>query len=170
MRLPKFWGVRNEDEELGDILLSRAIKTPPNPTIMSMRTQLLDFLYALDTQNTISSSTCHADRIFTDLKDQYYDLSSSRWNHLEIPRQFIFDGDINNFVKECRHRILVGDPLAREAPSIEEGQSFQRGGLYGAVSKAGLLENTQQAPVVHLASGRRAASRRSDSFWVQKAF
>lgn len=48
MRLPKGWGIRDEDEEAGDILLGRAIKTPPNVTAMSMRTQLLDFIHALD--------------------------------------------------------------------------------------------------------------------------
>jgi hypothetical protein len=44
IRLPKAWGIRKGDDEAGDILLSRAIKTPPNPTVMSMRTQLWIFL------------------------------------------------------------------------------------------------------------------------------
>ena len=48
MRLPMRWGLREGDEKAGDILNGRAIKTPPNPTAMSIRTQLLDFMFALD--------------------------------------------------------------------------------------------------------------------------
>lgn len=177
MRLPKTWGVRNGDEVVGDILLSRAVKTPPNPTAMSMRTQLLDFLFALDSQHPNShappcnGSKCPADQVYSTLQDQYYDLSSSRWDHLEIPRRFQCAVAGAAFVEECWHRILVGDPLAREAVSVEDGQSLQRGGCMVLYRKSfSLLQTAQEAPSVQLASGRQAASRRSDSLWVQRHF
>jgi acyl transferase domain-containing protein/nucleoside-diphosphate-sugar epimerase/NADPH:quinone reductase-like Zn-dependent oxidoreductase/GTP cyclohydrolase II/arylamine N-acetyltransferase/ectoine hydroxylase-related dioxygenase (phytanoyl-CoA dioxygenase family) len=185
-RLPRGWGIREGDEESGDILLGRAIKTPPNPTSMSMRTQLIDFLYALDIQhgragNHISDGgvsegnkypcanktlACPSMKVFHDMHDQYYDLSSSRWDHLELPRIFT-DYDKGTFVKQCRHRILVGDPLAREAVSTEDGESCQRGGCMVLFRKQfHLLQYKQIAPTVLLASGRYASSRRSDTFWV----
>jgi acyl transferase domain-containing protein/nucleoside-diphosphate-sugar epimerase/NADPH:quinone reductase-like Zn-dependent oxidoreductase/arylamine N-acetyltransferase/ectoine hydroxylase-related dioxygenase (phytanoyl-CoA dioxygenase family) len=187
-RLPKGWGVRDGDEEAGDILLGRAIKTPPNPTAMSMRTQLLDFLYALDIQhstargddsggsmsemNVCPSLTCPSMNVFHDVHDQYYDLSSSRWDHLELPRLLTDYGDNggankDNFVEQCRRRILVGDPLAREAVSTEDGESCQRGGCMVVFrSQFHLLQYEQVAPAVTLATGERASSRRSDTFWV----
>ena len=66
MRIPKGWHL---SESEGDILLGRAIKTPPNPTGMSMRTQLLDFVHALDCHH----ATCPAPRapsVLEDLSDQ----------------------------------------------------------------------------------------------------
>ena len=180
-RLPKGWGIRDGDEDVGDILLGRAIKTPPNPTAMSMRTQLLDFLYALDLQYaTTHSAKDGVTSTFTypwmdefrDMHDQYYDLSSSRWDHLELPRLLTdygdhFSANNDNFVELCRRRILVGDPLAREAVSLEDGESCQRGGCMVVFRKQfHLLGYEQVAPTVVLASGRRVSSRRSDSFWV----
>ena len=179
-RLPKTWGVQDGDEEVGDILLGRAIKTPPNPTLMSMRTQLLDFQFALDLDYFNSNggdanivpwniANYPSPTVFDTLDDQYYDLSSSRWNHLEIPRYFPFTSDDDNFVEESRQRILVGDPLAREAVSTEHSISLQRGGCTVLFPKNFvLLVSEQTAPSVQLSSGRVVSSRRSDSFWVQK--
>ena len=174
LRLPKGWGVHDEDENRGDILLSRVIKTPPNPTVMSMRTQLLDFMFSLDSQHQKSqfsifnNSQCPTDHVYENMKDQYYDLSSTRWDHLELPRRFECHVERDKFVEQCQHRILVGDPLAREAVPLEEGESLQRGGCMVLFQKNFFLMGTAQvAPIIKLASGRQAASRRSDSFWVQ---
>jgi nucleoside-diphosphate-sugar epimerase/NADPH:quinone reductase-like Zn-dependent oxidoreductase/GTP cyclohydrolase II/arylamine N-acetyltransferase/ectoine hydroxylase-related dioxygenase (phytanoyl-CoA dioxygenase family)/acyl carrier protein len=184
MRLPEDWGIRDEDEKASNILLGRAIKTPPNVTVMSMRTQLLDFVYALDTMhstdNTIaethhhgSSTNCPSLKVFKNLNDQYYDLASNRWDHLEIPRNFSLNCEHkkiieNKFVEQCKRRILVGDPLAREAVSIEEGETFQRGGCMVLLkNNFHLLQKEQLSPMIKLASGKTVASRRSDTFWVQ---
>jgi nucleoside-diphosphate-sugar epimerase/NADPH:quinone reductase-like Zn-dependent oxidoreductase/3-oxoacyl-(acyl-carrier-protein) synthase/malonyl CoA-acyl carrier protein transacylase/arylamine N-acetyltransferase len=180
MRLPRAWGVRDGDGHEGDILLSRAIKTPPNPTAMSMRTQLLDFVYALDSMYAKASSVkpplsnnawqCPSFEVYhNSLHDQYYDLSSARWNHLEVPRRFECSVDRSSLVKVLGKRILLGDPLAREAVSVEHGPSLQRGGCMVLPKKSfHLLRTAHEAPTVQLASGRQAVSRRSDSFWVQK--
>jgi amino acid adenylation domain-containing protein len=180
MRLPRGWGVRDGDDQEGDVLLSRAIKTPPNPTAMSMRTQLLDLVFALDSlhakDNTVqpplsnNAWQCPSFDVYHDsLQDQYYDLSSARWNHLEVPRRFDYNGaDKTSLIKQWRRRILVGDPFAREAVSVEHGLSLQRGGCMVLPKKSfHLLRTAQNAPTVELASGRKAASRRSDTFWVQ---
>jgi acyl transferase domain-containing protein/nucleoside-diphosphate-sugar epimerase/NADPH:quinone reductase-like Zn-dependent oxidoreductase/GTP cyclohydrolase II/arylamine N-acetyltransferase/ectoine hydroxylase-related dioxygenase (phytanoyl-CoA dioxygenase family) len=179
MRLPRTWGVRPEAQQDGDIFLSRAIRTPPNPTALSMRTQLLDFLYALDRMHSHpqapSSPTsenawhCPSFEIYhRNLQDQYYDLSSTRWDHLEVPRRFDSLGS-DDFVERCRQKIFVGDPLAREAVSVEEGESMQRGSCMVLLrDNFSLLRTAHAAPFVELASGRRAASRRSDTFWVQR--
>jgi len=174
MRLPKTWSLREGDDGAGDILNGRAIKTPPNPTVMSMRTQMLDFLFALDQMHSARDHKMCAEarapqKIFSNLQDQYYDLSSSRWDHLEMPRQFYSNEPVNSFVKQCRKRILVGDPLAREAVSTEEGRTTQRGGCMVLFHKSfDLLLMEQMAPQVRLSSGKTVASRRSDSFWVQR--
>ena len=189
MRLPTGWGVNAEDATAGEILLGRALKTPPNPTLMSMRTQLLDFLHAVDeiyarendepcrgvTRHSVGWNSWPSLQVFRDLQDQYYDLSSSRWNHLELPRRFHDPGsvgntkeDIQHFVERCRYKILVGDPLAREAICTDCGETTQRGGcmvLFRA--HFDVLATEQVAPVVTLASQRVVSSRRSDSFWVQ---
>jgi acyl transferase domain-containing protein/nucleoside-diphosphate-sugar epimerase/NADPH:quinone reductase-like Zn-dependent oxidoreductase/GTP cyclohydrolase II/arylamine N-acetyltransferase len=183
IRLPRNWGIRlEEDNQAGDILLGRAIKTPPNVTVMSMRTQLLDFMHSLDVLHSPghngcdmrsmynSSYKCPSLQVFNDLHDQYYDLSAARWNHLEIPRLFDLTecGEINIFVETCKRRILVGDPLARDAVSVEDGPSCQRGGCMVLLSKNfNLLRTAQMSPTVQLASGRHVSSRRSDTFWVQ---
>ena len=184
MRLPQQWGVRDGDQHAGDILLSRAIKTPPNPTAMSMRTQLLDLVYALDSVFPKAGSMkpplannawkCPSFEVYHDsLQDQYYDLSSTRWNHLEVPRRFDCtrrQGDKKkSLVQQWGQRMFVGDPLAREAVSMESGPSLQRGGCMVLPKKSfSLLRTAHGAPVVQLASGQQAMSRRSDSFWVEK--
>lgn len=185
MRLPESWGVRDSDDDAGDILLSRAIKTPPNPTAMSMRTQLLDLVHALDgmyapqgdvnvgSPDSRNAWHCPTFDVYHDnLQDQYYDLSSMRWNHLEVPRRFNCSHGITTceeFVEQCHRRICVGDPLARESVSVEDGRSMQRGGCMVLLKRSfPLLMTPHTAPTVHLASGKHAASRRSDSFWVQR--
>ena len=119
--------------------------------------------YDLGQQNTYQSH-----HVYENMKDQYYDLSSTRWDHLELPRRFECHVERDKFVEQCQHRILVGDPLAREAVPLEEGESLQRGGCMVLFQKNFFLMGTAQvAPIIKLASGRQAASRRSDSFWVQ---
>lgn len=179
MRLPRTWGMRPGAQQDGDIFLSRSIMTPPNPTALSIRTQLLDFLYALDRlhphpqapNSPVSDNSwrCPSFEIYhRNLQDQYYDLSSTRWDHLEVPRRFESLGD-NEFVERCRKKIFVGDPLAREAVSVEVGESVQRGScMVLPRASFSLLRTAHEAPLVELASGRRAASRRSDTFWVQR--
>ena len=171
MRLPKGWGVCDGEANTGDIFLGRAIKTPPNPTVMSMRTQLLDFIHALDLHHSDCGELYNelTFPVLRNLDDQYYDLSSTRWDHLEMPRLFSVDLNDVKFVEKCRHRILVGDPLAREAISTETGESGQRGGCMVLFRKNfDLLGTEQVAPIVKLSSNRYSSSRRSDSFWVQR--
>ena len=87
--------------------------------------------------------------VFSNLQDQYYDLSSARWDHLEMPRQFDYMEAGNSFVEKCRYKILVGDPLAREAVSTEQGPTTQRGGCMVLFRKSfGLLRLEQTAPQV----------------------
>lgn len=154
MRLPRMWSLREGDESVGDILNGRAIKTPPNPTVMSIRTQLLDFLFALDRLHSDQSKFAEAPeprQVFTNLQDQYYDLSSARWDHLEMPRQFDCMEAGASFVEQCRYRILVGDPLAREAVSTDQGPTTQRGGCMVLFRKSfDLLRLEQTAPQVQL--------------------
>lgn len=86
-----------------------------------------------------------------------------------MPRRFEHGGPSDSFVEKCRARILVGDPLAREAVSTEQGPSMQRGGCMVLFHKSfALLQTEQIAPQVQLASEKWVASRRSDSLWVQR--
>eukprot|EP00656_Telonema_subtile_P043746 TRINITY_DN50063_c0_g1_i1.p1 TRINITY_DN50063_c0_g1~~TRINITY_DN50063_c0_g1_i1.p1 ORF type:complete len:1178 (+),score=107.62 TRINITY_DN50063_c0_g1_i1:100-3633(+) len=178
LRLPKGWSplalCRDSSASAhahGDMFLGRVAKTPPNPTMMSMRTQLVDLVHGLDTYmcgegGRVAIGKGYKPKIFEDLNDQYYDLSATRSDHLEMPRSFVVSHvDINQY----RHKILVGDPLAREAVSTEEGPSTQRGGcmvLFPGSFDA--LETEQVSPQVPLdLFGRVAHTRRSDSFFCQ---
>mmetsp|Transcript_20279 Transcript_20279/g.41934 ORF Transcript_20279/g.41934 Transcript_20279/m.41934 type:complete len:226 (+) Transcript_20279:1245-1922(+) len=71
-----------------DILIGRDLRTPPNPSLFSLRTNRIDLMYNLDLHHSDSSIRCFCfDQNFqqSEVFDWYYDLSSSKFDHFEMP-------------------------------------------------------------------------------------
>ena len=86
-RIPTEWGLMAMlDSE--DIFIGRDIKTAPNTVFMSLRTQLCDLIASERCREEGIEVAAHHD---TNERDCYYDLSSARFDHLEMPRYFAAD-------------------------------------------------------------------------------
>ena len=116
--------------------------------------------------------------------DQYFDLSTRRFDHLERP--FLLRNVVEStaamdegaFIAYCRSKILKGDPLGgRDVVPDFEGSSTQRGGLM-VFSNFELLRFQQTAPrfdgtAFHGTNGVGIAAdlsytRRSDALFCQQ--
>eukprot|EP00045_Choanoeca_perplexa_P016441 m.222974 g.222974 ORF g.222974 m.222974 type:complete len:2105 (+) comp17261_c1_seq2:280-6594(+) len=149
------------------IYLGRDCKTAPNSIAFGVRTQLLDILHTLQRQHapplppkhaidpSVYATSC-AQAPF----DTYYDLSTSRFDHLEEPQPI---QDTHNL----RDRLLRGDPLARDClPGLSLTTTSQRGGcmlLFRSNFKH--LALPQFVPCFRMVD-QSISSRRSDSLWL----
>ena len=164
-RLPSGWCLKAALAS-GKVLLGRDIKTAPNTVFMSCRTQLLDLISTLEYDRS-SAPVPALPLSDAGSDDCYYDLSSRRFDHLEMPRHFCVGGaDVAQLVE----RVLKGDPLSRDAvPNAEDDgtETTQRGGcLLVPKSHFKVLLTPQHSPTVGTSSGA-AALRRSDSYWCK---
>lgn len=84
-----------------------------------MRTNLIDLLYALDLHHAKGNdhsdirSLCCSHEVLQDKQDWYYDLSSARYNHLEMPvyKENVITDDISVFLKKTLCAFLRGTPM-----------------------------------------------------------
>jgi len=198
-RLPLGWTplpVEHETANINDtpdIQIGRDCRTPPNPSLMSIRTNLMDFLYAIDRQQmsgrdsndvenfinglSVYTNTCIGTK--SDKFDFYYDMSSSRYDHLEMPfcsdeifpESSIFkDMDVlGKWLDSCLSAMLVGTPLFRDVIPLESGLTTQRGGCMVVRNKNeksfDVLAIEQDAPELMPTGSQSLRSRRSDSIW-----
>ncbi|KAL7543213.1 hypothetical protein ACHAXR_012512 [Thalassiosira sp. AJA248-18] len=180
-RLPKGWspfsasgGGCNE----ADILIGRDLRTPPNPSVFSLRTNLIDLLYNMDLihaegdgKDDVKSYCLAQGHAESNRYDWYYDLSSSRSDHLEMP---VFrDMQMVNNPRKLLQDLLVGSPLCRDVIPLESGPTLQRGGCMVILVKNGRkslqpLAVQQHAPSINFSDGTISYSRRSDSFWCKQ--
>lgn len=122
-RLKKGWSpfaVSNDaSNSKGDnIKIGRDLRTPPNPSIFSLRTNLIDLLYGLDLHYSTGKNKedierfCYYHEVLGEKHDWYYDLSSARYDHLEMPVYKRTDINITtSFFHKTRNALLVGSPL-----------------------------------------------------------
>ena len=98
-----------------------------------------------------------------DPADAYYDLSTSRYDHLEEP-QLVRLTDLG---AACQ-RVRCGDPLARDCvPSVQKEETTQRGGCMLLFRENfDCLVQPQFTPELPSTGGKHAFSRRSDSIWL----
>lgn len=122
-RLPRGWspfiadnGAKSTNTDQS-IFIGRDLRTPPNPSIFSLRTNLIDLTYQLDLLCSTGAkqdieTLCLAEETIVDKYDWYYDLSSARHDHLEMP---VFKkrevSDIDSFLKDSYYAFLRGTPL-----------------------------------------------------------
>ena len=194
-RLPSGWTPLDSlNDSNPDISIGRDIRTPPNPSLMSIRLNLLDLLYAMDRYH-LSGSDSHEVREFSnnlnvydstnkrnksDKFDWYYDMSSSRTDHIEMPFYRSndlfpenFDSNMDEQMKEWLNAMLVGTPLFRDVIPLESGPTTQRGGCMVIRRKNkdddsfNVLAVGQDAPKIMLTSNKSIYSRRSDSIWCK---
>ena len=157
------WDARTVECDANTVLLGQDIKCAPNTVVNAMRTQLLDFLFLHDRRHFGREAEGNGPPLrakpFDSPFDQYFDLSTSRFDHLERP--FLLDqgppGDEDSseaaFIARCRSKILRGDPLSgRDAVPVFEGPSTQRGGLM-VVSNPDFLQLQQSSPRIRVTSG-----------------
>jgi len=124
-RLPKGWSpfaVSNDTNESNGnhIKIGRDLRTPPNPSIFSLRTNLIDLLYCLDLHHSTGESKenlerfCYSREVLEKKHDWYYDLSSARCDHLEMPVYKRIDiKSMSSFFEKIHNGFLVGTPLVR---------------------------------------------------------
>lgn len=121
-RLPKNWSpFIAEDLNEEQIYIGRDLRTPPNPSVFSLRTNLVDLVHQLDLFHTPgqrindTKSFCYSYEAIPDKHDWYYDLSTSRYDHLEMPvfkkRDDISDMNIASFLRLQCDAFLRGTPL-----------------------------------------------------------
>jgi GTP cyclohydrolase II len=158
--------LRELEAEPAIIYVGRDCKTAPNSVAFSLRTQLVDLKRAIDFQMAPADANSN---VFEGLRpthrpeDLYYDLATSRTDHLEEPQPV---GDIGNI----EERIFRGDPLARDCcPPLQSHDTAQRGGVMLLFRpNFYVLDMPQLVPVIKAggSKGRAQLSRRSDSLWL----
>ena len=176
-RLIRGWTPFTENE--ADILIGRDLRTPPNPSVFSLRTNLIDLLYSLDLVHAEGSakedvkSFCLS-QTYQDTLDWYYDLSSSRMDHLEMPvYSSALQVDVAGFGKQLLNDFLVGTPLCRDViPPSKSEATLQRGGcmviMNRNINSFEPLALQQHAPKISFSDCTTSYSRRSDSFWCKQ--
>lgn len=102
--------------------------------------------------------------------DWYYDLSSSRMDHLEMP--VYTDLQVGNgFPQKVLKSVLAGSPLSRDVIPLESGETTQRGGCMVIINRNPKsfepLAVQQHSPKIHFNDGTTSHSRRSDSYWCK---
>ena len=125
-RLPFGWSpfilpFDDSDSDSKLIFIGRDLRTPPNPSIFSLRTNLIDFLYQMDLLHSPAKGNiekfCYSHNSHILKEDWYYDLSSARHDHLEMPvykrRQDTTDENVLSFVEQQLNAFLRGTPLVR---------------------------------------------------------
>ena len=192
-RLLKGWSPFCDGKrEAADIQIGRDLRTPPNPTLLSLRTNLLDIIFAFDlaylkihsngTEKEDANQLlrfCRSVDAFAEKFDWYYDKSSSRSDHIEMP---VLSNELDSdqggpfasiaALRRLRSDILVGTPFARDViPPDNSEPTLQRGGcavfLKKDDSSYNVLAIEQDAPLLTLADGSVIHSRRSDSLWCK---
>ncbi|KAL9184057.1 hypothetical protein ACHAXT_002143 [Thalassiosira profunda] len=189
-RLHKGWSpftASGADAKGPDVLIGRDLRTPPNPSVFSLRTNLIDLLYSLDLAHVEGDgkeevrSFCLDEDPFATFPvsnsdhpkfDWYYDLSSSRTDHLEMP---VYSAGVNiegEDFAQVLSGLLVGTPLCRDVLPVESGPTLQRGGCMVIVNRGAKsfdpLAVQQHAPFVNFSDGTTSSTRRSDSFWCKQ--
>ena len=177
-RLPKGWSPlpNGSYSEYADVQIGRDLRTPPNPTVMSIRTNLVDLLYSLDYYYLVKES--NPSKFFFQYYDNYlckfdwhYDFSSSRYDHLEMPVFRYLDKAEDLDLDKILSTILVGTPFARDVIPLEKGPTTQRGGCMVILNKGknpfDVLALEQITPYVQFSDGSTAMTRRSDSIWCK---
>ena len=181
-RLSKGWTpftVPGDSVETVDIMIGRDLRTPPNPSLFSIRTNLIDMTYNLDLIHTKGEGRndvrkhCLAQVYPESSKfDWYYDLSSSRTDHLEMPVYTEILVENEEFPRKMLHDLLTGTPLCRDVIPLESGDTLQRGGCMVILNQNTKsfepLALQQHAPRIHFSDGTVSHSRRSDSFWCKQ--
>ncbi|KAL7554231.1 hypothetical protein ACHAWF_017646 [Thalassiosira exigua] len=185
-RLPKGWSPF-VDPYGADILIGRDLRTPPNPSLFSLRTNLIDLLYNLDLlhmkgsdKDSVKSYCLTQSHLVAQshLKDNnkpfdwYYDLSSSFSTHLEMPVYSDAPTDIKGPPQRLLRNFLVGTPLVRDVCPLECGETTQRGGCMVILKKCSKsfepLAVQQHAPSIRFSDDTTSLTRRSDSFWCKE--
>lgn len=105
--------------------------------------------------------------------DCYYDLSSSRADHLELPVYVDTKIDGQDFPKKLLQDFLVGTPFSRDVvPPLESMPTEQRGGCMVIINRNCKsfepLATQQHAPSIEFSKDLVFPSRRSDSFWCKE--
>lgn len=147
--------------------------------MFSLRTNLIDVMFSLDLAHSEGANRDDIKRycfsqVHQDQFDWYYDLSSSRKDHLEMPVYADLDvgGDVDNFAKQLLGDVLVGTPISRDVTPLESGDTVQRGGLMVIINRGDQsfkpLALQQHAPTIQFSDGTTSHSRRSDSFWCEE--
>ncbi|EJK68036.1 hypothetical protein THAOC_10832, partial [Thalassiosira oceanica] len=178
------------------IQIGRDCRTPPNPSLFSLRTNLIDLLHSLDllhSQDGSANDFCIASEHYEsrDTFDWYYDMSTSNYSHLELPvyselavsrePEPAMDGSFANDdasgekgVNKLRdydklyRDFLIGTPLCRDViPPLEGGRTSQRGGCMVLIDDFTPLAVQQHAPLIRFSDGSTSYTRRSDSLWCQ---
>lgn len=182
-RLPMGWSPFTQSSKEGapDILIGRDLRTPPNPSIFSLRTNLIDMLYNLDLANTredgggdVTSYCIGQTYLETQKFDWYYDLSSSKADHLELPIYKVnrLQTPDVNFAQRLLSNFLVGTPFCRDVIPLDDGPTLQRGGCMVIIKRHDdsfkPLAVQQHAPLIRFDDDSSSHSRRSDSFWCKE--
>jgi len=132
-RLPLGWSPfitcdQNSSVKKKHIFIGRDLRTPPNPSLFSLRTNLIDLLYALDLHHAKGRdimSLCCTHEALWDKQDWYYDLSSSRYDHLEMPvhKENGITDDILTFLRKKLSDFLIGTPMVSKLSKIIDTKS-----------------------------------------------
>ena len=145
------------------LYVGRDCKSAPNTLAFGMRVQLLDWWFTISGGGSVRAVSALRD---ITVDDDYYDVSTSHFNHLEAPRRV-------EDVRKCGARVLRGEPLARDVlPPIHACDTTQRGGcMLLFTPNFHLLECPQYVPdiIVDRNDGTSMLSRRSDSLWMARS-
>ncbi|MCA6062869.1 glycosyltransferase family 2 protein [Thalassolituus marinus] len=166
-------------ESTADMLVSAYSDAPALPFYSSIRTQLLDTYYSLheflgcNAAGSTGNSHCYQLSVLSTRDDYYYDLSSSRSDHLEspvlwqnanTPGHAVSLGDLLADIAHLNNEANITRPLLATHQQWAElnGQpSFRRGGIALYRNLGLLVDVPNLAPLMSI-TGSGGHSRRSD--------